>query len=128
MFFYVLFWEGKSTKFIAAYLNEHQIPMPSKKTDENGNYIFKWKEHTVMNILSNEKYKGEAILQKTYTEDFLTHKQVKNSGRDIPLYHVKDSHPFIIPVEEWEMDPSRNEKKRKKILKLICLWKQNYLW
>jgi DNA invertase Pin-like site-specific DNA recombinase len=100
---YQMFWEGKSTKFIAAYLNEHQIPMPSKKTDENGNYIFKWQEHTVMNILSNEKYKGEAILQKTYTEDFLTHKKVKNSGRDIPLYHVKDSHPFIILVEEWEM-------------------------
>ena len=100
---YRMFWEGHSTFHIANYLNDNQIPMPSKKTDSNGNYIFKWQERTVMNILSNEKYKGEAILQKTYIEDFLTHKKVKNNGKDIPIYHVKESHPFIIPVEEWEM-------------------------
>ena len=100
---YQMFWEGKSTKFIATYLNQNEIPMPSKKKDKDGNYIFKWQEHTVMNILSNGKYKGEAILQKTYTEDFRTHKTVKNNGAEIPIYHVKDSHPFIIPVEEWEM-------------------------
>ena len=73
------------------------------KKDANGNYLFRWQERIIMNILSNEKYKGEAILQKTYIEDFLTHKKVKNDGKDVPIYHVKDSHPFIIPVEEWEM-------------------------
>ena len=100
---YRLFWEGKSTKYIANYLNENKIPMPSKKKDVNGNSLFRWQERIIMNILSNEKYKGEAILQKTYIEDFLTHKKVKNDGKDVPIYHVKDSHPFIIPVEEWEM-------------------------
>lgn len=100
---YQMFWEGKSTKHIANYLNENKIPMPSKKTDESGNYVYRWQERIIMNILSNEKYKGEAILQKTYIDDFLTHKKVKNTGKDIPIYHVKDSHPFIIPIEEWEM-------------------------
>ena len=100
---YQMFWEGHSTFFIANYLNEHLVPMPSKKTDENGNYVYKWQAHTINKILTNEKYKGEAILQKTYIEDFLTHKKVINTGKEIPIYHVKESHPFIIPVEEWEM-------------------------
>ena len=100
---YQMFWEGKSTHQIAKYLNEHKIPMPSKKTDENGEFVYKWQVSTIVSILSNEKYKGEAILQKTYIDDFLTHKKVKNNGEEIPIYHVKKSHPFIIPVEEWEM-------------------------
>jgi len=100
---YKMFWEGKSTHQIAKYLNEHKVPMPSRKTDENGNFIFKWQVSTIVSILTNEKYKGDAILQKTYIDDFLTHKQVKNDGNNIPIYHVKESHPFIIPVEEWEM-------------------------
>lgn len=100
---YQMFWEGKSTHYIAKYLNENKVPMPSRKTDENGNYIFKWQVSTIASILTNEKYKGEAILQKTYIDDFLTHRQVKNDGKNIPIYHVKESHPFIIPEEEWEM-------------------------
>ncbi len=110
---YRLFWEGKSTHQIAKYLNENKVPMPSKKTDADGNYIYKWQPATINSILTNEKYKGEAILQKTYTEDFLTHKKVKNSGTDIPIYHVKESHPFIIPVEEWEMVQVEMERRNK---------------
>ena len=100
---YQMFWQGYSTHQIAKHLNEKQIPMPSKKKDQNGNYVYKWQVSTIVSILTNEKYKGEAILQKTYIGDYLTHKQVKNDGKDIPIYHVRDSHPFIIPVEEWEM-------------------------
>ena len=98
-----MFWQGYSTHQIAKHLNEKQIPMPSKKKDQYGNYVYKWQVSTIVSILTNEKYKGEAILQKTYIGDYLTHKQVKNDGKDIPIYHVRDSHPFIIPVEEWEM-------------------------
>ena len=100
---YQMFWEGQSSFAIANYLNEHKVPMPSKKKDENGEYVYKWQAHRINKILTNEKYKGEAILQKTYIEDFLTHKKVVNTGKDVPIYHVKESHPFIIPVEEWEM-------------------------
>ena len=88
--------------------------MPSKKVDKNGHYIYKWQVSTISSILTNEKYKGEAILQKTFISDYLTHKQVKNDGKEIPIYHVRDSHPFIIPPEEWEMvqvEMKRREKR-----------------
>ena len=124
---YRMFIEGRSTHQIAKYLNEHEIPMPSKKMDDDGNYIYKWQVSTIRSILKNEKYKGEAILQKTYTEDFLTHRQIKNNGSSVSKYHVVDSHPFIIPVEEWEMvqvEMARRQKKYSGLSfignKLIC--------
>ena len=110
---YRMFWEGKSTHQIAIYLNKNEIPMPSRKKDENGNFIFKWQASTINSILTNEKYKGEAILQKTYIDDFLTHKKVKNNGANIPIYHVKDSHPFIIPIEDWTMVQIEMERRNK---------------
>ena len=110
---YRMFWEGFSTHQIAKWLNEKKVPMPSKKVDENGEYIYKWQPATINSILTNEKYKGEAILQKTYIDDYLTHKQVKNDGKEIPIYHVKDSHPFIIPPEEWDMVQVEMERRNK---------------
>jgi len=41
--------------------------------------------------LTNEKYKGDAMLQKTFTTDFLTKKSKVNQG-EIPQYYVVDSH------------------------------------
>lgn len=93
---YHLFISGKSSTYIANYLNENNIPTAR-------GHSYRWQAGGVNRILTNEKYKGEAILQKTYVEDFLTHKCVKNNGAVIPIYHVKESHPFIIPIEEWEM-------------------------
>ena len=52
-------------------------------------------------ILKNEKYMGEALLQKTYTVDFLTKKRVKNNGI-VQQYYVEDSHPPIINKEEFD--------------------------
>mgnify|MGYP003851864741 CR=1 FL=1 len=46
-------------------------------------------------MLTNEKYKGDALLQKTYTVDFLTKKRLKNDGQ-VPQYYVEESHPAII--------------------------------
>ena len=46
-------------------------------------------------ILRNEKYKGDALLQKYYTPDFLTKKQVHNNG-EVPQYYVEGSHEAII--------------------------------
>lgn len=57
---------------------------------------------TVRSILRNEKYCGSAILQKTFVEDFLTHTTKVNNG-EVPKYYVRDSHPGIIPKEEWNM-------------------------
>ena len=47
-------------------------------------------------MLRNEKYMGDALLQKTYTVDFMTKKKVKNTGI-VPQYYVEDDHEAIIP-------------------------------
>ena len=46
--------------------------------------------------LSNEKYIVDALLQKTYTVDFLSKKRVKNNGI-VPQYYVENCHEEIIP-------------------------------
>jgi len=51
--------------------------------------------------LSNEKYKGDALLQKTFTVDFLTKKHKQNEG-EVPQYYVKGNHEAIIPPDEFE--------------------------
>lgn len=52
-------------------------------------------------MLQNEKYKGDALLQKTYTVDFLTKERAVNNG-EVPMYYVEKSHPAIIDKEMWE--------------------------
>ena len=63
---------GLSPKAIAKRLTEDGVPTPGGQE--------KWYEGTVRSILKNEKYMGCALLQKTYTPDFLTKKAVKNKG------------------------------------------------
>ncbi len=55
-----------------------------------------WQSSGVSKILKNEKYMGDALLQKTYTVDFLSKKRVKNNGI-MPQYYVENDHPAIIP-------------------------------
>ena len=91
---YSLFMEGKSISEISKTLDEKEI-----KTPAGGK---KWSTSTISSILKNEKYKGDALLQKGYVENFLTHKRVKNNG-EVPQYYVEGSHPAIIEPGEWEM-------------------------
>ena len=63
---------------------------------KNGAGHTKWRDSNIRQILQNEKYMGDALLQKTYTVDFLTKKRVKNTGI-MPQYYVKDNHEAIIP-------------------------------
>ena len=58
--------EGKTATGIASYLKSQNIKTPRGKTN--------WTKNTVNSILTNEKYKGDALLQKTYTENYLNHK------------------------------------------------------
>ena len=53
------------------------------------------------NILTNEKYKGDALLQKKFTVDFLQKKLKPNEG-EVPQYYVEGSHPAIIEPDEWD--------------------------
>jgi site-specific DNA recombinase len=62
-------------------------------------------------MLSNEKYKGDALLQKTYTVDFLTKKRVENNG-EVPQYYVEESHPAIIDKEMWEAVQVEMERRK----------------
>ena len=58
----------------------------------------KWRPETLRKILKNEKYIGDALLQKTYTVYFLNKKRVQNNGI-VPQYYVENSHEPIIPCD-----------------------------
>lgn len=57
-----------------------------------------WHPGTLDKMLSNEKFCGDALMQKTYTMDFLTKKKVKNDGY-VRKYYIEDNHEAIIPKE-----------------------------
>lgn len=61
----------------------------------------KWQVTTLQSMLENEKYKGDAILQKSYTTDFLTKKRVMNQG-EIQMYYIEEDHEAIIEPWIWE--------------------------
>ena len=90
---YRLFLEGKTAAGICKHLMSLGIPTPGGKT--------KWVQGTVMSILQNEKYKGDALLQKKFTVDFLTKKQKVNEG-EVPQYYVEGSHPAIITAMDFD--------------------------
>ena len=60
----------------------------------------KWRASTIRNILRNEKYIGDALLQKTVTVDFLNKKRVANTGI-VPQYYVEGSHEAIISKQVY---------------------------
>lgn len=82
--------QGLSMDKIAAGLEADGILTGAGKT--------KWHTSTINKILRNEKYMGDALLQKTYTTDFLTKKRIKNNGT-VPQYYVEGDHEAIIPKE-----------------------------
>ena len=86
------FLDGKSPYKIASNLQRDGI-----KTGSGGS---KWYDSTVIGILKNVKYMGDALLQKTYTVDFLTKKRVINNGH-AAQYYVEDSHEGIVSKEEF---------------------------
>lgn len=61
----------------------------------------KWQATTLQSMLENEKYKGDAVLQKSYTVDFLTKKRVMNQG-EIQKFYIEDDHEAIIELWIWE--------------------------
>lgn len=60
-----------------------------------------WDTTTIQKMLKNEKYKGDTMLQKTFTEDFMTGKKSKNMGQR-NRYYVKDSHAAIVSAEVFD--------------------------
>lgn len=62
----------------------------------------RWQNCVVLSVLTNERYKGDALLQKTFCADFLTKKTVKNTGQ-VQQYYIEESHLAIIDPEEWDL-------------------------
>jgi len=90
---YDLYLAGTTINDIATKLTERGIPTPSGKT--------KWSVSTIRSILGNEKYKGDALLQKTFTVDYLTKEVRKNQG-EMPSVLVHNSHEAIIEPEIFD--------------------------
>ena len=84
---YDRFLAGDSLKGIAKLLEEKGIKSPTGKAE--------WQFSTIQSILSNERYKGDAIINKTYTTDCISKKVRVNNG-ERPKYYVENSHPAII--------------------------------
>ena len=84
--------EGASFRDIAEGLERDRIKTGGKR--------YKWHLSTVQGILRNEKYMGDALLQKTITTDFIEKTRIKNDGT-VPQYYVKDSQEAIIPRDVY---------------------------
>lgn len=89
---YDRFLAGDSLKQIAVKLQNEKRLSPSGKSE--------WSTATIRSILSNEKYKGDAIINKTFTVDCLTKEIRKNNG-ERPKYYVENNHPAIIDAETF---------------------------
>lgn len=74
-----------------------------------------WSHQVVHSILTNEKYAGDALLQKTFTTDCISKTVKKNTG-ELPQYYIKDNHPAIIPRDIYQRvqeEMARRTSKRK---------------
>ena len=88
-----LYIQGNGVRKIKKYLESHGIKTVTGKTE--------WSTSTIDRMLSNEKYVGQVLMQKTYTPDFLTGKQVKNTGQK-EMYLVENAHEPIIDQETFD--------------------------
>ena len=96
---------GKGSHAIAKLLNAEGVP-----TVAGG----KWHDTTILGILKNEKYKGDALLQKTYTPDYRTKKKKRNNG-NVNTYLVRESHSPIISDDRWEEVQKELQRRRRSI-------------
>ena len=104
-YIYRSFMMGKTGSHIARTLTEAGIPTPGGKKQ--------WQASTIMSILQNEKYKGAALLQKSFTVDFLEKRMKINEG-EVPQYYIEHSHEAII--DPLEHDRVQLEISRRKTL------------
>lgn len=102
---------GCSLGQIKLELEQDNIPTAQK--------VERWSSAVIHNILTNEKYMGDALLQKTYITDCITKKVKKNMG-ERPMYYVENNHPAIISREMFDQvqkEMTRRSSKRKVLQK-----------
>lgn len=89
---YRLYLDGMSLSMIAGSLNAKGLTTKGKGSP--------YRKEVVQRILTNEKYTGDALLQKTYVTDCITKKTRKNNG-ELPMYLVKNHHEPIISQADF---------------------------
>ena len=102
---------GCSLGQIKQELEQDNIPTAQK--------VERWSSAVIHNILTNEKYMGDALLQKTYITDCITKKVKKNMG-ERPMYYVENNHPAIVSREMFDQvqkEMTRRSSKRKVLQK-----------
>lgn len=109
---YSMFLQGMSPYGIAVKLTADGIKSPGGKD--------KWNAGAVRSTLTNEKYKGDALLQKSYTVDFLTKKKKVNEG-EIPQYYVEGNHEAIVSPEVYDLVQQELELRRNSQGRCSCV-------
>ena len=100
---YSLYLEGFSSSQVAEFLTKSGIPTVKG--------LPTWSSGSVLGILRNEKYCGDALCQKTVTVDFFTHKTVKNTGLETQ-YFIEGHHEPIIEKRDWQMAQAIRKERR----------------
>ena len=93
-YIYALFLQGMSVHAIAKQLESEGYKTVTGKST--------WHTSSIRYILTNEKYKGDALLQKYYIADFLTKKPIANNG-EVAQYYVQSNHEAIISTEVFDL-------------------------
>ena len=87
-----------------SFLAGHSVRMIKKELEKQGIPAAKggtvWSEAAIRNILKNEKYCGDVLMQKTYTQDCISKKQIRNMGQ-LPMYLVQDNHEGIVSRDDF---------------------------
>ena len=99
-----LFLEGMTPHSIGKELERRHIKTVTGKD--------KWSPGAIRRMLSQEKYKGDALLQKEFTVDFLSKKMKKNEG-EVPQYYITGNHPYIIEPVVFDLVQAELEKRGK---------------
>lgn len=97
-----LYIKSYSYKEISDYLKNNKINSPKGNTD--------WSKATIRSIISNEKYCGDALLQKTFTPDYIKKKCVINNG-EVPQYYITDHHKGIVSKETFALTYRERERR-----------------
>ncbi|MBQ2623202.1 recombinase family protein [Candidatus Saccharibacteria bacterium] len=101
---YEMYLSGMGLMAIAKKLNQDNI------TTING---VKWRPSTLKGVLTNEKYTGDLLLQKTYRDHYLTKRKVANHG-ELPQYLIEDEHEAIITKETFALAQKERERRKRK--------------
>lgn len=99
-----MYLEGESIRGIKNWLEENEIETP------RGTKV--WSGSTISGILKNEKYKGDVLLQKSYTVDYLTKTTAINKG-EVAQYYIENNHEGIVSREIFDMVQDEIQRRAK---------------